>query len=294
MEQENVEVIENQGDLDNGLQGQEPEKQAKGTFDYGTPEPKFDNISGDSATDGEEPAKEDQEIFDQEKANHAFAEQKRKVKEAEARAEAAERKAKEIQEQLEMKSSELPPLPDMPDRYDYDTDEDYQAALRPWLELSNKHAIKADNDRRKQEEAKKSEEAKQAEQRRLFEESRKQLDDEFNKRSAELNISDEQNRANVKILVEDYKFIPHPILADSISTDPQGPLIQDFLAKNRDAVEKISGMQVPQAISYIYREIVPNLKINEKPKPPNPSTPKFRERNTPTQKSDAVRRAKFE
>lgn len=204
----------------------------------------------ESAPDsGEKPQKEQKTQFtpeQQEVFNRAIGEKTFKMREAERRAEAAERRAAELEAKLP--KSERPFVPPKPDPYDPDYEKKLDArdeAIKAAAAYdAQQNAAKAQREaaERQRQEAEQEELVKSAQ-------SYKERAEKFGLDPAEMQTA---GTALAKFGIPDD-------LTRFILKDDQGPLLTMYLARNPDHLERMQGMSPIQMGAYIAADLKPQL-----------------------------------
>lgn len=233
-----------------------------------TPEATGEETPPETQAEGEEAKKprvefsEDQQrIMDERIGAKAI-----KAREADRRAEEAERRAAEIQAELDkLKAPTRPEVPDFPDRLDFDTDQDYIAAV---VKRDEAVTAQAQYDANVASQQAAQQRAIEQEQQQTAQELR-QINDAFMERSEKVGFKFEEVDAAAGV-VGDYGL--HPAVGLHILKSDNGPDLTMYLAKRPMELEKIASMDPIDAGIYIASEVVPKA-IEARPGPKVPPAP---------------------
>lgn len=201
---------------------------------------------------------EQQQVF-----NDAIGKKVAKQREAEQKVEQLQQELADLQSKLPQETR--PDVPAMPDRYDFDNDQDFSEAV-----AKRDEALRAQE--RYDATQKAAQEAEQAQERqRLHDEQQKIMDrvDSYSQRAVELGITeDELAAAGGK--VANYGISAD--LANFILGHADGPLITAALAANPVEMDNLRSMDYGNAAVHIVTNIVPTLDAF-KPKPSSAPEP---------------------
>lgn len=247
----------------------------------------FEQGQSESSTSENPEATEEKVSFDprqQEKVNELIGGKVAKIYEATRRAEDAERRLAELQQQQPVETApEIPPAPN-PDDF-YDNPEGYAAKIK---ERDEAIAKRAELDAL----AKRSQEEQQAQAQRqaleVHQKQQKQIEG-YTQRATSFGISGDQMQQDANLVAQS---VPRD-LAEFIVDDAQGPLIANYLSKNILALDEVRGMSPLNAVAYIEREVRPKLASTRKTtSAPRPA--EVVEGNAPETRSPLIKGAKFE
>lgn len=194
---------------------------------------------------------EQQKIFDEAISKKVF-----KAKEAQRE---AEKLRKELEEtRAKLPREERPHVPPVPDRYEFDDDQEYQKAMRE----RDDAIMKAAAFDAKQEISKQTSEAEakkaQAEQEKAVQE----LVKGYQTKAVQFGISETE----LKSINDTINAFGMSVdLGDHIMADEQGPLIAQYLAKNLTELDMVNSMTPLQAAIYIEKAVKPKA-VNLKPR----------------------------
>lgn len=230
--------------------GEDPEK--------ATPsEPPEETSKGESESGGESdtPAEQEKKQHRKPDAERRIAELTRKRKEAEARAEAAERKLAGLEKPTEKKSEPDKPRPKLDD---FDTHEDYEDALYEWRE-ARRTAKQAEVDGKTKAEQAKAESAKAAEMAVMarWNEHLARAGEQFD------DFAEVIKDADVKI---------SGVMVEAIADSEAGPQLINHLARNSEEAERIAGLSPAAQLRAIGR-LEAQLSTPAKPKPKTSTAP---------------------
>ena len=196
---------------------------------------------------------EQQAVFDKEIAKKVF-----KAKEVERE---AERKEAEFQAQLRELEAKLPKeqepeIPDMPDRYAFEDDEQFAKAVQ---ERDEKIAAKIRFDA--QQEAAQAQELKQQQaQREQQQQALVKVAENYDLNAKKLGVTPEELASSGQVL---NTYGVSVEIADYILRDDQGPLITKYLASNpqeMDSLFKLSPLEQAARIATVIKPNASNLK----------------------------------
>jgi hypothetical protein len=207
--------------------------------------------------DGEQPEsdgdkkpddKEEKKLFDQEAANKAFIENKKKVRAAEEAAKEAKAKADELAAKLaKYEEGKRPEVPDMPDQFDDDFEEKVKARDEAIIK-----ANEWDNQQKIAEQAKLD---KQQEALKKQTEEREAILDTYNDRLKTFGLDEKEMVAKENVVDA---YIKDPGLVRFLLSHEDGPLTIAYLSENPREMEKIAGMDTANAAVYVSMNILPN------------------------------------
>ena len=259
-----IKETENKEVSQDGLRNEEEERKFEAEVKRQEQEElKFDELinDDDESEEKKEIKNEDNQgkLFNQEQANHAFAELKKKEREAELRAKEAERRLKEIEEKSNVKQP-LPPVPPMPDRDDYDFDQ--KLAERNRIQrLHDKRAWEEEQNQKIQ--AIRENDTIAAKQRQYIEDSKRYLE-----RANTIGI-------NMDSLVKYGETINNfgldMDIQNTILRHEKGPMIAQHLASDIHELSKIATMPKTDALLYLASDVLPKIKPQKKLPPPKTS-----------------------
>jgi hypothetical protein len=209
----------------------------------------------------------DEAAKEQQRINEAFARKQAKIAKERKRAEEAEAKAKELEERLTKLETVDITVPDAPDRLDYDTDAEFNAAVQrrdqAIKQAAEREGIAKANEARQQE----AQRAQQEEQQRKI---REEAEAHVAKAKA-FEIKPEELQATGQALLD---AGINGDLIGLITADDEGPLIQKYLAANPFVFDEINRLPPARMGMEVERKIRPALAAL-KPKPsqaPDPAT----------------------
>lgn len=219
--------------------------------------------TSDSAPDsGEKPQTEKKTQFtpeQQEVFNRAIGEKTFKMREAERRAEAAERRAAELEAKLP--KSERPFVPPRPDPYDAD----YEAKMEA-RDRALEQAVAYDA---QQAAAKAQREAAQRQRLEAEQEEIVKSAEGYKDRALKMGINPAEMQQAGQALAQ---FGVPDDLTKFILKDEQGPLMTMYLARNPDHLERMQSMTPIQMGAYIASELKPLLAtVRTKTQAPKPA-----------------------
>jgi hypothetical protein len=231
-----------------GEDGEDEEDQAE-TTESTESEAKSSEKSDSAPDDGDEPKKEDpakftpeqQKIFDR-----AIGEKTFKMREAERRAEAAERKAADLAAKLPQ--SARPAIPKAPDQYDADYEEKMAARDQALREAAAYDA--------KQEAVREQREAAQRQRLQAENDELVEAATAYKERAEKAGVAGPDLQEAGKAIA---KFGISDDLAKFIMKDAQGPLMTMYLARNPTHLEKMHSMSPIQVGAYIASDLKPLL-----------------------------------
>lgn len=214
-------------------------------------EPESEAATADSADVSRETTDETQETA-QAKTNEELEAAQKAAAENSYKRREAERKLKEYETriaQLEQASQGArPDVPEVPNKYDFDSDEKYYAALR---ERDEKLKAQVEFDAQQriaiQQKEQQQREAQQSKQKELEEKAQA-----YSLNAAKLGVDQNQLRQAGEV-VQQYGL--HPGVVEVILDDPQGPLITQYLGANLHELDRIASMNPYSAASIIGSEI---------------------------------------
>jgi hypothetical protein len=218
--------------------------------------------------DGEKPVSEgdkkpedkEEKLFDQEAANKAFIENKKKVRAAEEAAQTAKDEAEELKAKLaKYEEGKRPEIPDMPDQFDDDFDEKVKARDEAIIA-----ANEFDNQQKVVEQAKLTE---QQEELKRQGEERTAILDTYATRVKDFGL-DEAEMFDKENIVDAY--IKDPGLVRYMLSHEEGPLVVSYLSENPREMEKIAKMPTADAAIYVSTNVLPNA---QKMKPETTKAP---------------------
>lgn len=192
-----------------------------------------------------EPTEAEKAQAAQDKINEAINRQARKRYEAEQKAAEEARKRQELEEKLaKFEKPERPAVPKLPDRYDFDSDQEYAQAVDARdkaLQAQVQWDLNQQNQQRQQQESLQAQQ--RAEQERLM-----QLGESFGDNAKKLGISDDALSAAAVTVGQ---FGINPEIGQHILSDAQGPEITLYLAKNLSDLEQLAAMTPMRAAIFI-------------------------------------------
>lgn len=149
----------------------------------------------------------------------------------------AKRKADDLQRQVDdLKAANAPKPPEsvaMPDRWDYESDADYQLAVDSYAD--NRAQVLAYNSQQQQEQQAQQQRAQQAQM-----EQQRALQDKaasYSGRAKDLGVSAEELQAAGNV-INNYGINNDVVMA--IVEDPEGPLITKYLSANPQAIDELN------------------------------------------------------
>ena len=247
-------------DFDDGVESSgEPGGEAPGGEEAGTTS---ETPPGDKGGEegGDPPKKkvtfdpDQQEVFDQ-----TVGPMRVRARQAEERADAAEARVRELEEQNQPKPGDRPTVPEMPDPGDLD----YENKIK---ERDEAITAQANWDRDEKERSEAELETTRREQQEANDKALKTLQD-FEKNADDLGITMDQVRQNFQTLA-DYK-IPNAAVAYIID-EAAGPRIAQYLAQNPGEIEGLQGLNPQQVAVRIATQIAPKAQETAPRKDPPP------------------------
>jgi hypothetical protein len=236
-------------------------------------QPAVEQVAEQAPQAGTAPAEsESQPVVDEAEAerkrtNEAFAKKQAKIAKERKGREEAEAKARDLEERLAKLEQAPVGIPNMPDALDYETDAQFQEAVRARDEAIRQAAIrdgivKANQEREQQQQREQQEESA----RKSREAGEKHLE-----RAKKLEITPDELKASGQVLLD--SGVTGDLIG-IITSDDDGPLIQKYLAANPFVFDEINRLPPAMMGMEVERKIRPALAAL-KPKPsqaPDPAT----------------------
>lgn len=254
-ELQNDEYVEVTDDLDN--QDVDLEQQQGAESDPASEPQHEEHSEGDGQRD-----------VNQEAVNAAIAKQHAKYREE-------QRKNQELQQQLaqlqQQSVEQAPSVPDIPDRFNFDTDAEYHEAIKQRDEAIVERQAWQQNQQQLQ-----AHQNQYQQQQQLAEQQRQaEVAQSYAKRVTELKV-DQNELAQAAQTVAAYGVGQE--VANYIMNDDKGPLLTTHLAKNPALLSEVVNMPPVQAILHIERNV--RSKLDTKPRASKSTPPPKRVQGT--------------
>jgi len=212
------------------------------------------------------------------------------MKEAERKAERLEAEKRELEEKLKATEAERADVtvPEVKDYYDYDSDDDFRAAIRARDEaIAKQTRLQAQKEWEQKQAEEKQRETEQAKQRQYEE-----LLSEYTGNARSLGVS-ETELSQAEHVINTIGIDPQ--MGQQIMRDPEGPLIAKYLAANPMKLEDLNGKSVIEAAYMLRDEIKPAVSKLKPQASQAPDPVEVLSGNGPTtSESPLLRGAKFE
>lgn len=205
---------------------------------------------------------EEQKPVNQEAVNKAIAKQHAKYREEQRRANEERKKREELEaklreiEEKQLRGSE-PQVPDIPDRFDYDSESEYREAIKQRDEALIQRQIwenQQQSYRAQQQQLKQQQELKK--QQRLIESYQ-----QYQKRIEDFGI-DKAKMKEAGEIVGAYNLDQKVV--EYILEEEKGALMTLKLAKDLDTLDHIASLEVEKAILYLDRNVRPTVGVSKR------------------------------
>ena len=190
---------------------------------------------------------DDETLFNQEAANKAFIENKKKVRAAEEATQTEKTRADELQAKLaKFEEGKRPDIPEMPDQFD----DDFEVKVK----ARDEAIIAANNFDNQQKVADQAVLDQQQETLVKQGEERKVILDTYNDRITAFGLDEKEMIAKENIVDA---YIKDGELVRYLLSHEDGPLAVSYLSENPREMEKIAGMSTANAAVYVSTNVLP-------------------------------------